>query len=367
MGHIERAYLKKGSTVPLLSASDAAEAETYRIGNVEGEDGYTVCYQAEKDGHKGKLIEFYPMDSPNAPVPIFFHMNRYKGWELKPVSDAAGYRFSEMKERFCRSYRLLSEQAAKSRLCNKSFYDFVPPYKLYYCGASVQNASHSRAANAGRMSGTAYIWMPETQKRRCFEDYLKDLQKAPGKFTMQKAAGIISTVIFITECIEYMHCAGLLHLDIRPSNFEMDYDGNFQAGHGHISMNAASAFFAPGNEYPISKGTGIHTAPEIGILPPDNRADIYSIGVMLHHAFMGQADEISGTGRLMDKFRYNKNLFSELCGSPLIRDMEADAGHKFASYISRILYRCLPVRREDRYASCESLLSDLKSAFAYVR
>lgn len=366
MNRIERAYLKKGSSISLLSATDIMEEAIFKILNMEAEDCYTVRYQAETNGNVGNLIELYPLDSPDSAILNFLHMNRCKDGELKPISDAMGCRFSEIKKSFFHSYELLSEQVQKSLTCNENFYHFVPPYQLYDWKPDTQNSSCDLSCNIREFPRTSYLWIQERKKRKCLEDYIKDLQKNAGKNAKQKAAEIISTILYITQCIEYMHCAGLLHLNICPSNFAIEYDENFQVQKGHISMNIVSAFFEPGNEYPISIGTGIYMAPEIGILPPDNRADLYSIGVMLYQAFFNQTSEILKTGYPMDKFHWNKNLLFELYDSPMIRNLGENTSYKFVSHIKNILYHCLQMKREDRYASCDELISDLRLALAYI-
>lgn len=358
-GHMGRVYLNKGDTVRLFPDCGNMGAGTYKIGDVLIEDGYSVCYQSKKDGKTGKLLEFYPMDSQDSRIPVFFHMNRCRDGKLMPISDAMGNRFAEMKKRFGKSYQMLSVLVEKSRSCRKSFKDFVPPFQFCYWQADGRRYDFNNG-RPDRIPGTAYIWMPDIGEKRCLEDCLKDLQEAPMAMAVQKAFWILSVVISITECIEYMHCAGLLHLDIRPSNFVLDCDEKFSISQEyHVSMDISRAFFAPGNEYPVSIGQDAYMAPEIGRMTPDNRADIYSIGAMMYYAFTGQPSGNLKKGKSAGRMKSAETIFHELCNAPMIRSMKADDRKYFASHISRILCLCLSDRRDSRYESCENLLSDL--------
>lgn len=361
--HMERVYLNRGDAVRLFSDTGNTGAGTYKIGDVLTEDGYSVCYQAEQDGKDGKLLEFYPTDSQDSRTPVFFHMNRCRDGKLLPISDAMENRFTEMKERFCRSYRMLSELDEKSRAYKKSFQGFVPPFQLCCWNADGRRYYFNNGSvSLDQVTGTAYVWMPDTGKKRCLESCLKGIQEVPVSMAVQKAFWILSVFISITECIEYMHCAGLLHLDIRPSNFLLDCDEKFSIRQEHhISMDISRAFFAPGNECPVSIGQDAYMAPETGRMIPDNRADIFSIGVMIYYAFTGKPDGKLKKRKNAGKMKSAEIFFHELCNGPIICSMETDARQYFATHISRILCLCLSDRRNSRYESCESLLSDLTS------
>ncbi|MBK1830190.1 protein kinase [Verrucomicrobiaceae bacterium R5-34] len=92
-------------------------------------------------------------------------------------------------------------------------------------------------------------------------------------------------IIAVCEGIDHAHDADILHRDIKPANILLSMDATPKIGDFGLAapMNAAA------NPEDVIYGTPGYTAPEvIARQPVDRRADIFSIGVMLHEMLTGQ-------------------------------------------------------------------------------
>jgi len=92
-------------------------------------------------------------------------------------------------------------------------------------------------------------------------------------------------IIAICRGIDHAHDADILHRDIKPANILLSQDTTPKIGDFGLAapMNEAA------NPEDVIYGTPGYTAPEvIARQPVDRRADIFSIGVMLHQLLTGQ-------------------------------------------------------------------------------
>jgi len=95
----------------------------------------------------------------------------------------------------------------------------------------------------------------------------------------------LKMVIGVCRGLAHAHESGILHRDIKPSNILMDANANPKIG----DFGLASASGKQVQEGEQIFGTPGYTAPEV-IEPPhkfDHRADIFSVGVMLHEMLTG--------------------------------------------------------------------------------
>jgi serine/threonine protein kinase len=95
----------------------------------------------------------------------------------------------------------------------------------------------------------------------------------------------LKMVISVCRGLAHAHESGILHRDIKPSNILMDANANPKIG----DFGLASASGKQVQEGEQIFGTPGYTAPEV-IEPPhkfDHRADIFSVGVMLHEMLTG--------------------------------------------------------------------------------
>jgi serine/threonine protein kinase len=136
-------------------------------------------------------------------------------------------------------------------------------------------------------------------------------------------ADAVSLVIDVCHGLAHAHDYGILHRDIKPSNILLDGQMNPKIG----DFGLARALERQIEEGEQIFGTPGYTAPEV-LRPPftiDQRADIFSVGVMLHELL---------TGHLPDA---DPRPASQICGcnhrldAVILRATHPDPGRRFAS------------------------------------
>lgn len=139
------------------------------------------------------------------------------------------------------------------------------------------------------------------------------MEYVSGKSLFHSAHGLavdqaeaVSIVIGVCHGLAHAHENGILHRDIKPSNILLDASASPKIG----DFGLARALEREIKEGEQIFGTPGYTAPEV-LTPPftfDHRADIFSVGVMLHELLTGQlpgegsasASQTSGCTRLLD-------------------------------------------------------------------
>lgn len=157
---------------------------------------------------------------------------------------------------------------------------------------------------------------------------------------------IISYAIKIAEALLYAHNENIIHRDIKPSNIIVTPDGNIKLTDFGIarsfdltSVTASGSFV----------GTPIYMAPEqIEGKDIDFRVDLYSLGVILYEVYAGKKpfDDSQPVKAIMTK------ISSEAEDLSSIVDIDPN--------LSNIIMKLIKREPEDRYASAENLINDLK-------
>ena len=335
----EKIYEKGGYAMtdmrcPLLAAGqtlhlqrpDGDAAGQWQITAVVGRGGSAVCYNAQRGSKTGRLKEFLPYDH--------CAFRREADGRLTAVSPKAEMLCGE----FLRAYETL-EQYKRSSTDAQLLNNFLPAYEVLRGGDSV------------------YIWTPDDKQGVSFEQYLRQAWKAPHKSPEHKLYNILRTVLTLTDCIRVFHRVGLLHLDIKPDNFLVLYDGQFNISPANISVFDISTLSPADGAFQVLAGTDGYFAPEVPKGKADNRSDIYSIGAMLFRAVTNM------TG-------YRKTLYPQLdrliADSDLIEASQTNANVFLRHVLGRILKNCLATRPADRYGCCEELMTDLEQAITFL-
>jgi len=153
--------------------------------------------------------------------------------------------------------------------------------QIFQCEAKVMaKLNHPNLASIydyGEVNGMLYIVMQLVEGRSLHD-------ATNGRSVQQhEAAALISK---ISKALGHAHDSGILHRDIKPANILIDSKVDpvvvdfGLAHHSHEStMKGKTVFGTPG-----------YTAPEV-LVPPyraDQRADIFSLGVLFHELLTGQ-------------------------------------------------------------------------------
>lgn len=101
------------------------------------------------------------------------------------------------------------------------------------------------------------------------------------RFTPEQALGVVPP---LCDALQYAHDRGIVHRDIKPENLLMDREGKLKVA----DFGLAKMLDVAGEERPM--GTPGYMAPEQAGDPAivDNRADIYSLGVVIYEMLTGE-------------------------------------------------------------------------------
>jgi len=175
------------------------------------------------------------------------------------------------------------------------------------------------------------------------------------KARMERGPLEIHEVLHITqavgEALTYAHQQGVLHRDIKPSNILLTPDG------GVYLTDFGLARMAEAGESTLSRdmmlGTPQYISPEQakGLTELDARTDIYSLGVVLYEALVGQPPFTADTPYAI----IHDHIFTPL---PLPRELNADLPES----VERVLLKALAKEPEDRFQSVEELVNGIEAA-----
>ncbi len=341
-----RMYLPEGATIQLYR-KNAKEPAVWTITGSEhvGEGASSVCYTALCNGKQGRLKEFYPqITAENDEKVKYYCQVRYMDYQLVPEVDKKK-KINDLKKEFLRAYESLEEVKSRSD-ANSILNNFIPPFEILYGSPN----------NQGDQS--VYVWTPDDKAGVAFEKYLNDVYSDISKPSDDQLYNILVTILTLTDAINALHSAKLLHLDIKPSNFLIPFTSSNEVNPGSISLFDINTLYRLGGTMPKSTGTEGYSAPELAKGNGENRSDIYSIGAMLYHALVG-------TGNLYSDSLYNE-ITEKLAASKLLNAAETNRQPELREKLIVILRNCLQYEPDNRYGSCEDLIDDLRSAIVLL-
>lgn len=363
MGEDHRIYLT--GSILLSRSPDGRSPDKYTVHSVVGTGSSSICYEATRvrpDGtiETGKLKEFYPCETEGN----FYALERLPNGQLIPGCGTVR-KFKAMRDNYRHAYDLLSE-AIKEDSRNEVLKSYIQQGEfLYGCPA----ADTERTSLLGKFFGsmadlriaeasvhpTVYFWSPGFSGKS-FETYLDELREAPAQRPEKKLHEILSVMVSLTDCIKALHTAGLLHLDIKPSNFMLLYDSDFHVRPDSISLydiNTLHHYNEKKEELMVVGTKGYHAPESI----KNDLSDIYSIGATLFRAVVISKDIPDG----LYQDRFYSHIPMLIKGSALFESVvNSDAA--LLSRICSILQKCLASSPYKRYPCCDDLKADLEAA-----
>lgn len=244
-----RKYLT--GSIMLSRNEDGSSPEEYFIKSVIGEGGSTVCYEATrtlKDGivETGKLKEFYPIDSVVGNQAWYYSLERLSNGQLVPGAGTVR-KFDEMCQDYIGTYKLLRKVMVDNPK-NEILKGYIQHGEILYGSMEKVNTTVAKSPLAfwkkkatdltddmDFRKPTVYIWSPGVPGKG-FDLYLAEIKKNPAKNPESRLQNILCVIDALTDCIKALHTAGLMHMDIKPSNFLVQYDSDFKIKPNNISL-----------------------------------------------------------------------------------------------------------------------------------
>lgn len=261
-----RKYLT--GSIMLSRNEDGSSPEEYFIKSVIGEGGSTVCYEATrtlKDGivETGKLKEFYPVDSVVGNQAWYYSLERLPNGQLVPGAGTVR-KFDEMCKDYLSTYKLLRKVMVDNPK-NEILKGYIQHGEILYGCMNRENATAPKSLLAFWKKNatdtlddvdfrkpTVYIWSPGVPGKG-FDLYLTEIKKNPAKNPENRLQDILCVMDALTDCIKALHTAGLMHMDIKPSNFLVQYDSDFEIKPNNISLFDINTLCSVESEYLRSK------------------------------------------------------------------------------------------------------------------
>ena len=193
--------------------------------------------------------------------------------------------------------------------------------------------------------GATYYMVMEFIDGGTLKDRLQALSAKGESLPLNEAISIIKD---IGAALAFAHSAGMIHRDIKPANVLLDRRGRvILTDFGIAKMVSSAKFTASGSLL----GTPAYMAPEQGLgQPGDNRADIYSLGVMFYQLVTGQLPYEADTPVAVILKHVNEAMV-------MPRTLKPD----LPLGVERIIAKAMAKDVNQRYQNIDDLLRDLNN------
>ncbi len=195
-----------------------------------------------------------------------------------------------------------------------------------------------RMYDLGKEEGAYYITMEYVSG----ED-LKSFIRRAGFLSAGKAISIASQVC---EGLDEAHRLGVVHRDLKPQNIMIDKEGNARIMDFGIARSLRTKGITGSG---VMIGTPEYMSPEqVDGKEADQRADIYSLGVILYEMVTGRVPFEGDT-----PFSIGVKQKSEVPQPP------KEINQQIPDDLNRLILRCMEKEKESRYQSVDELQSEL--------
>ncbi|MBQ6864626.1 MAG: protein kinase [Clostridia bacterium] len=157
---------------------------------------------------------------------------------------------------------------------------------------------------------------------------------------------IIRLGVDICTALSYCEKRNVIHRDVKPENIFLNPYGDFKLGDFGIAKNLQDATSAY-----TQKGTMTYMAPEVASgLRYDNRADIYSLGIVLYRLLNDDLLPFATSKSFTQKQQANER---RMRGETLTAPVHASPA------LARIVLKACAYRAQDRYNTASDMKKDL--------
>lgn len=222
--------------------------------------------------------------------------------------------------------RMLEKEA---RLCGQLEHpNILPTYDLAYDGTE------------------SPLFVMKKLEAQTFDITLRQLQSSDTDGLQRNRIRLLNIFQQVLNAVDFAHSRGILHLDIKPGNV---CTGKF----GEVYLiDWGFARKIKDNTKHISGGTMYYMAPErMNKRHYDERADIYSLGVMLYRLLTGRHPRNAGK-MTFKEYKINHTVL------PLITPRERDGS--ISPVLEAITLKAMADHPDDRYASVHELGQDIE-------
>ena len=193
----------------------------------------------------------------------------------------------------------------------------------------------------GEDGDTAFIAM-EYAEGQGLREYLR----ARGAIKLSEIAQMMGQLL---DALDYAHARGVVHRDIKPANIIITLDSKLKVTDFGIARLDTTNLTQTG----MIVGTPSYMAPEQYTgLPVDQRADLFSAGVVLYEMITGMKP-FSGS---------NEVIAYQICHAP--HCVPSDIDPSLPRVLDEVINRSLAKKKEERYASAGEFLRALNVAIS---
>ncbi len=185
---------------------------------------------------------------------------------------------------------------------------------------------------------------------------LQDVLQHEGPLAQDRVIHIAQQ---ICRSLGEAHALGIIHRDLKPTNVMLlsqrdDHDFAKVLDFGLVKFFAGESPKAEVTNQGTFVGSPQYMSPEQARnRQPDQRSDVYSLGVVLYHML---------TGNLLFPAESSVDIVLKHVLEPPVPPREARPDLNIAPVLEEIVLRCLAKEREDRYQSMDEVLMHLKIA-----
>lgn len=180
---------------------------------------------------------------------------------------------------------------------------------------------------------------------RSLEELIKELNGEPGALRRARWR-LLNIFMAVLNAIEFAHSRDVIHLDLKPGNVSLGAHGEvYVIDWGFARRKEETASARPG-------GTIHYIAPErLDGLPFDERADIFSLGVILYRLLTGRHPRDTG----MLPFKEYREVWRQY---PVVEARTRD--RTIAPELSAIANKAMAEDPAGRYAAVREMVRDLE-------